>query len=268
MGSNRRQPFGYTMEFGCIVTHQEEAEHVMLIFREYNRGASFTDVAEIMRQTGVEYDVGKPWNKNMVARILGDRRYLGENGFPPIIGEGDFQKAVSRRGSKSSPVQKTEAQKILLRKCNRRITEHIENEVLFLLNELARNPERIETPRVQKTGSGQVDSMKAELEKLLAQFPVDGEQARKMLLDTAAAMYECIDPREYETHRMRRLFQKESPRNELDALLIGMTITAVFADSNGAVRIQLKNDQIIGRGEENERIEKDGNSNTCQACRG
>ena len=121
--------------------------------------------------------------------------------------------------------------------------------MLFLLNELARNPERIETPRVQKPGSGQVDSMKAELEKLLAQFPVDGEQARKMLLDTAAAMYECIDPIEYETHRMRRLFHKESPREELDALLIGMTIAAVVADSNGEVRIQLKNDQIIGRGE-------------------
>lgn len=268
MGSNRRQPFGYTMKSGCIVTHQEEAEHVMLIFREYNRGASFSDVAEIMRQTGVEYDAEKPWNKNMVARILGDRRYLGENGFPPIICEGDFQQAVSRRSNKTSPVQKTEAQKILRRKCNRRITKHIENEVLFLLNELARNPERIETPRMQKPQSGQAETLKAELDTLLEQFPVDGEQARKMLLDTAAAMYECIDPREYETHRMRCLFQKESPRNELDALLIGMTITAVYADSNGEVRIQLKNDQIIGRGEKNERTEKDCNGNTRQACRG
>lgn len=249
MGSNRRQPFGYTMKFGCIVTHAKEAEHVKLIFREYNSGASFSDVAEIMRQTGVEYDVGKPWNKNMVARILADRRYLGENGFPPIIGEGDFHQAVSRRVSRSTPVQKTEAQKILRRKCNRRLTGQIEKEVLFLLNELARDPERIETPRMKNQQSGQVEILKAELENLLAQFPVDGEQARKMLFDTAAAVYECIDPREYETHRMKRLFQKESPREELDALLIGMTITAVLADSNGEVRIQLKNEQIIGRGD-------------------
>ena len=57
--------------------------------------------------------------------------------------------------------------------------------------------------------------------------------------------HEAMDPREYETQRMRRIFQKEEPRSELDANLIAENISAVMVDSNGNVKIRLKNDQII-----------------------
>ena len=71
-----------------------------------------------------------------------------------------------------------------------------------------------------------------------------------MLQEAAAAMYEAMDPREYETQRMRRGFQREKPRSELDAKLIAANISAVMVDSNGNVKIRLKNDQIIERGEQ------------------
>ena len=61
MGSNRKQSFGYTMDFGHIVIHQEEAKWVMQIFLRYNR-ASFKELAEMMQKTDVSYDMDKPWN--------------------------------------------------------------------------------------------------------------------------------------------------------------------------------------------------------------
>lgn len=67
--------------------------------------------------------------------------------------------------------------------------------------------------------------------------------------EVAVTMYEAMDPREYETQRMRRVFQKEEPRSELDANLIATNISAVMVDSNGNVKIRLKSDQIIERGE-------------------
>lgn len=72
---------------------------------------------------------------------------------------------------------------------------------------------------------------------------------RMIRLTVSLAMYETIDPREYESYRMRRVFQKEEPRSELDARLIAMNVSAVLVDSNGKVKIRLKNDQIIERGE-------------------
>lgn len=125
----------------------------------------------------------------------------------------------------------------------------MEHEVLYLLNHLATNPEQIATPDPPKAPPQRLKELKSELDELIRQLPVDEERAWEVLQKTAVAMYEAMDPREYETQRMRRIFQKEEPRSELDANLIAANISAVMVDSNGNVKIRLKNDQIIERGE-------------------
>ena len=79
--------------------------------------------------------------------------------------------------------------------------------------------------------------------------PVDEAQARQKLMETTAAMYEAIDPREYETQRLKRIFGREQLRTELDGNLLEQTVTAVTVDSLGKVRIRLKNDQLLERRE-------------------
>ena len=61
-------------------------------------------------------------------------------------------------------------------------------------------------------------------------------------------MYENIDPREYETRRLRRIFGKEECNPELDADLIAATVEEILVDGNDRVRLRLKNDQILERG--------------------
>ena len=104
-------------------------------------------------------------------------------------------------------------------------------------------------PQTPRGHSQRLDMLKAELEELISQLPVDEKSAREVLQEIAAEMYADIDSREYETQRMRRVFQKEGPHSELDANLIAMNISAVLVDSNGKVKIRLKNDQTIVRGE-------------------
>ena len=70
MGSNRKRPFGYKMEFGEIVLHPAEAETVRWIYDHYLAGASYNALVDKLRERGISYDGDKPWNKNMVARIL------------------------------------------------------------------------------------------------------------------------------------------------------------------------------------------------------
>jgi hypothetical protein len=41
--SNRKQPFGYKIEFGEIVIHQREAEVVKEIFQQYMTGTTYQD---------------------------------------------------------------------------------------------------------------------------------------------------------------------------------------------------------------------------------
>ena len=70
MAGNRKQPFGYRMEFGEYTPHPAEAETVRRIYQTYLAGASYQELVEALQERGIAYDEGKLWNKNMVARIL------------------------------------------------------------------------------------------------------------------------------------------------------------------------------------------------------
>lgn len=252
MGSNRALPFGYKMEFGRSVIFPEEAGWVTYLFDQYLLGASYKGLSDEMNGYGVHYDGEKPWNKNMIARILQDCRYTGEGGFPKIIDSSVYQRSEEKRRQKATAPEKTDAQKILRRKCGCRITAHIEHEVLYLLNHLAAHPEQIATPDPTKAPPSRLQALKSELDELIRQLPVDDERAWAVLQEVAVTMYEALDPREYETQRMRRVFQREKPRSGLDAKLIDASISAIMVDSNGNVKIRLKNDQTIEGGEKSE----------------
>lgn len=252
MGSNRALPFGYKMEFGRVVIFPEEASLVTYLFDQYLLGASYKGLSDEMNGYGVHYDGEKPWSKNMIARILQDCRYTGEGGSPKIIEPSVYQRSEEKRRKKATAPEKSEVQKVLRRKYGCRITAHMEHEVLYLLNHLAAHPEQIATPDSPKAPPQRLKELKSELEEMIRQLPVDEERAWAVLQEAAAAMYEAMDPREYETQRMRRIFQKEEPRSELNANLIAANISAVMVDSNGNVKIRLKNDQTIERGEKSE----------------
>ena len=113
MGSNRKRPFGYKMELGEIVLHPAEAETVRWIYDHYLAGDSYNALVDKLRERGISYDGDKPWNKNMAARILADRRYTGEGGFPSIIPEEQFHMVQARRQERTTPCQKSPAQKEL-----------------------------------------------------------------------------------------------------------------------------------------------------------
>lgn len=247
MGTNRTQPFGYRMEYGKVTIDPDESRWVIYIYEQYILGESFKSLSDTLCGTGIHYDGDKPWNKNMVARILQDRRYTGDGRYPPIIDICIFQQVVQKRNKKVAGSKVTNAQKILKKKSSGRITPHLEHEVLYLLNGLAGKPERIEIPNVPIKGSSIVEALQVELEELLGMLPVDETQVRQKLTETTVAMYEAIDPREYETHRLKRIFGSEQIRTELDGTLLKQTVTAVTVDGLGKVRVRLKNDQIIER---------------------
>lgn len=246
MGSNRKQPFGYKIEGGRLAIHPEEEPWVVHIFCRYNSGASFQEIADEMNAVGFPYEQGKLWNKNMVSRILADSRYTGDRGYPIIIEWEQFCIAVERRSAKQclrqqSPVQK----KLLKKKCSCKVTPRIEQAVLSLLNDLTVYPEQIETPKTPIGMASQLETYKIELEELIRQLPVSEQQAQEKLMELAAAMYEAIDSREYETTRMRRYFQQSELCTELDTEVIAKTISAIWITETGKIAIMLKNEQIM-----------------------
>lgn len=247
MGSNRKLPFGYKMKNGHIVLNSAECREVQYIFEEYQNGASFKELTSALIQKGIPYDGDKPWNKNMVARILEDSRYTGERDYPQIISREQFDAVALRRSKNRNPIQKTDAQKVLRQKCKEPISLTVEKAVLRHLNSLCvcfDSIWAIDTQRPKNTTEAQ---LKDELEGLMQRLPVDQPVAEKLIFQLAATRYESIGNEEYETQRLRRIFQQREPSEDLDAQLIKNTVSEVIVAADGSIRIRLKNNQIIGK---------------------
>ena len=241
---NRKQPFGYRMTLGKITIQPEEAETVRSIYLQYIAGASFKQLAEQLQAEDVLYDEDKSWNKNMVARILEDDRYIGKEEFPALITAEQFHAAQKRRKEMRPAYKQTSAQKTLRRLCGAPPSERVEKIVTSLLNELIRCPDRVQPVASQvATACGKT---REELTSALERQPIDEDNARELLLQLAAEQYDVIGNTEYETVRLRRLLTGRKPMTEPDAELLQSAMSKVGVTSN-CVTVTLKNGQVIER---------------------
>lgn len=100
MLKNRSIPFGYCMVNGKYAINVNEAEAVRTIFANYIGGKSLKTIAAEMT---TPYNSGKAvWNKNMVCRVLENRKYIGENGYPQIIAAEDFKQAARIKAERNT----------------------------------------------------------------------------------------------------------------------------------------------------------------------
>ena len=241
---NRKLPFGYQMRMGEIIRNESEAEVVQDIFLRYTLGASLKEIAAQMSKTGPTYDEDKSWNKNMVARILENPKYTGADSYPKLVGIELFEAAAEKRQTKQRLPERTPAQKALKRICSKAPTPEIEQQVTHLLGRLAEQPERIIQP--EKTPVPAHTNAQTELDDILNTQPLDEDAARSLICKLAQEQYDDIGNEEYETERLRRLFTAFECTAELNAELLQSTVSAVLVTQQ-AVRLQLKNGQIIGK---------------------
>ena len=242
---NRKQPFGYRMTLGEITIQPEEAETVRSIYLQYIAGASFKQLAKQLQEEDVLYDEDKSWNKNMVARILEDDRYIGKKEFPALITAEQFDAAQKRRKEMRPVYKQTPAQKTLRRLCGALPSELVEKIVTDLLNELIRHPDRIQPAASQVVGAA-CGKTREELISALERQPIDEDNARALLLQLAAEQYDAIGNTEYETVRLRRLLTGRKPITEPDAELLQSAVSKVRV-TNKCVTVTLKNGQTIER---------------------
>lgn len=240
---NRKQPFGYRMEYGRVIEHPQEAETVRQIFARYLTGATFKTLVEELSCQSVPYDEGKSWNKNMVARILEDDRYTGAKGFPQLIESSTLGAALVLRNSKQVTIRQTPAQKLLRQLSGKSPTKKLERQTLDILNRLIENPELVQ--RQQMGPPVRTAELRQEMDNILTQLPIDEERATALAFQCAAMQYDRIGVSEYETQRIRLLLASSEPLRELDPLLLREVVSRIQITGGKSVCLQLKNQQII-----------------------
>ena len=242
--TNRRQPFGYQIYGGRITVNDSEADIVKYIFRSYIGGASFNDIKLSLLNQSVSYDGDKAWNKNMIARILGDRRYVGTDVYPQILLCKELEAAESIRTSKIQADTRSEAQRLLYKLSDKRPTVRSEADVLDIINTLIHDPSLIKEPKTAPEVTETFELQQAFDDLLLVQ-PIDEVRAKQLIFQMAAAQYAAIDNSEYETTRLQRMVSKRKPQTELDADLLAKVVDKVIV-TKLSTQVILKNGQAIG----------------------
>ena len=242
--TNRRQPFGYQIYSGRITVNDSEADIVKYIFRAYIGGASFNNIKSSLLNQPVAYDVDKAWNKNMIARILGDRRYVGTDVYPQILPCEEFEAAESIRTSKVQTDTRSEAQRLLYKLSDKRPTVHTETDVLGIINALIHDPSLIKEPKTAPEVTETFELQQA-FDNLLLVQPIDEVKAKRLIFQMASVQYAAIDNSEYETARLQRIMSEYKPLTELDADLLAKVVDKVIV-SKISTQVILKNGQTIG----------------------
>lgn len=108
MKKKRTLPFGYTIRNGKIEIDQKEADVICEIFEDYIAGASMKELAKKMTRAKIPYTEKRvEWNKNVIDRILQNRKYTGEGEYAPIIDEFFFRQANSQKQERATKAPRT-----------------------------------------------------------------------------------------------------------------------------------------------------------------
>ena len=165
---NRKLPFGYIIKNGKIVPLRQEVEVIQTIFQQYLAGSSFKAITAALAEGSIPYEAEKAWNKNMVARILKDARYLGTEDYAAIITQEKYDTAITLQVEQAFPMQQSEIQKELRMLCNGKVTIRIEAQVNALLCKLIADPSLIRHSESQKWESNiEISRLQDELDREL-----------------------------------------------------------------------------------------------------
>ena len=280
-------PFGYRLSGGSIITHDTEADLVRMIFNRYLAGESYSQIAAELEASGVPYREGTSrWNKNIVGRILQNRKYTGNDSHPSLIAEDDFiqsallqQEKYTRKDIRTAPEITALKKKAVCGECGAtyeripdsrfgerwkckntecrptvKITDaHLSAQVVSLLNRMIQNPRELDSLQIVKEPHNlEITRLTNEINRELDKPDCNEGLARTLIMARAAIQYEhCPDALLPEkTRRIKETLENRAPITELDSELILQTVDAVIIQPDSTVFLKLINGQIIQNTEE------------------
>ncbi len=266
----RSLPFGYRIRDGKVCVDERNSSTVRMIFEGYIQNASYQKLADTLERQGTPYIPEKHWNKNIVARILKDRHYIGDEEYPPIIAQDVFQRAEAANTWSCDSPERTRLVKnlrsmvccpicggIMIRnykahwRCpdcmdtSVKVTDEVlERSAAELLKQSGRTASHMEVPdssfKVET-----VQGLEVELLQALDEAEFDETAAKDRAIALASAQFDALGSKDYETMRLKYILSNKEQDGGFDAGLFFDIASAILIYPSGAVSLKLKNGIII-----------------------
>lgn len=280
----RYVPFGYEITDGRLAVIPQEERLVKSAFELYISGKSFKNIAERFTMTGIEYREGKPdWNKNMIKRMIENKRYCGKDDYPRIISDEVYKRANELKAKKQLDIDEGKAsldkfirQNTVCGKCGGRIhrnkhgryatayiTVDCANEqcrassiresvlheiILSRINELIDNTELVKPESnsqvINRTG---IEQKSNKLYCKLNDDDADRGELLKQIFDLAKYKFDRCTGTDTSaiTAEIQKVLCGYSKIDKLTADLLNKIISKIHIYDGGRVQIELRNGKTI-----------------------
>ena len=280
---NRSIPFGYHYQNGIMAVHPQESQIVQAVFMAYLSGEPLSKIAAHLTAKLVEYLPGRwQWDKARVKRILDNTKYTGEDDFPPIIKERDFQMAHQKKDSANTNRQPVDEDiklfkgltychhcgSPMVRRRDSRMEhpvtwkcpacdyflplpdEEFKQRVFLLQKKLADKPLLAE----KEEDEIPVTSMEArrlanEIFRKLDSGSFSEDELVNLALQCAAKNYEAITSAGYITDRLTATLLHAGPLSAFDRELLQRIVSEIHLTRKGEILLKLQNGVFIGEGD-------------------
>lgn len=282
MKKNRNIPFGYRVTDGRIAIDKQEAEIVKYIFCEYLNGNSCKAIAKGLTKRGIPYSVSTDtWNGSMLKRILDNRRYVGNDGYPELVAEDEFDRAAQLKAEKYTRKNITQPPAVpaiksrifcyecgsafnrlndtrhptkwycLNRDCKTdfKITDDLFiGGILAIFNEVIANPDILDiSDNSAYINDLDIIRLNNEISLELEKQNFDRRFIRDKIMECAAKKYDhCKDENTlFLTENLKSKFENRPPLIDFDTGLFERTVETIQIAKNGVIHLRFKNSKEI-----------------------
>lgn len=277
----RKTPFGYIIKNGIVTVDKTEADIVREIAKQYLGGSSLKTIAGGLTLRTIEYMPGKSdWNKSRIRRMIDDTRYIGNNGYPPILTEQEYsamqafksQKNTQKNIDHSDNIFKLNAP-VVCANCGGRMQRRIDNRrktitrwrctecktsvnisdedmlggITELLNEVIADPESIQIPKSDYEESQEIKRLNAEISKELNTVGFDKEAIKQKMLTCVSEKYMSLGTEEVTAQSLKDIFKDTPPLTAYDSDLTDQAVSGIQLKENSTISLVLINGQRIGK---------------------
>ncbi len=285
--------FGYKVENCKYVIEETEEKVVLRIFNDYISGRTLKHIAENLTAENIDYyNDSSLWNKNMVNRIIENKKYTGEDGYPQIIELSVFEKAnaLKNSGKKAKLSEENELIKSILfcKECSsrfRRINKWktrekwlcmggckcekyfddkvLKNEILSILNMVIINTDLLNNQKANMVKTTpQMIKFDNQLNWLMDQPEIDYKSTMKSVIENASLKYSKIDfgKSGIMTDELKNQFSKLGYAEELTTDIIKKYIYKIWISISGVLSVEFVNGIEIEKGNDKNGDDTEQNS--------
>ncbi len=282
--ANRMIPYGYKMADSKIMTDENESEIVWEVFQRYGNGETLQKIADDLTARKVVFFREKyKWDKMMISRMIENGRYKGDDGYPRIVSDGDYEQAHRLKSQKGyrKPIYGAEVEYLkkatVCAQCGNRMYRHgtwgsrekwicpggckideyigdreLIDKIIKLLKRTKADQSYLLSHSIDDTYRPTTEVIKEinEIRRMTNQADVNFQAVKRMILQCTAKKFVCCiccDREAYMEH-LHRAFSEWDPCDSLDILFLKKITDKITVERDGSITITFINQAEIREG--------------------